>query len=75
MKYVITRASFNDGDKPCEEAYIDNSVTLFKPVNDVYCIDIIDLLAFINKYGRIVLCPRDEYYKIPQITIYDYWIE
>lgn len=59
MKFVITRAS-NYYGIPCDEAYIDNSVRVLGDT-DVYVIDLEESISM--------------FYTIPEIVIYDDYIE
>ena len=78
MKFVVTN-HYNYYDKPCEEAYIDNSVRILGDT-DVYVIDLEEskIMDFVNKYKKIIIYSQESvsmFYTIPEIIIYDDYVE
>lgn len=84
MKFVINRASNFTDMPPCDEA-VPESITWINKIGNQVTIDVFtieistfsQLWNFIEKYGDIVIAKETSYGfgSMPEITIYDYWIE
>lgn len=79
MVFEINRASIWN-DKPCDEAY-KTEITYTNGWNktttrQIYAVNINtleELVEFVEQKGKIVIYPKGN--SIPEITIYDDWIE
>lgn len=77
MKFIIYRTSNmvpTKEAKPCEEATLDREVNRMATWT-VEIESIEALCAFCNKYGDVIIHPKEEDEEIPSLEIYDSYRE